>query len=109
MIAVVQGTWMLCDGIHALKSGSYFGSRLGPWATVVAQAGIDPCSTAMKYTFVSLGIVWLTVAALLTLRTAHALVLAIVAGVVTLWFLPFGTLLSAIVIAGAATQLTKRT
>ena len=107
-IAVVQGAWMLCDGIHAIRTGSYFGSRLGPWAAVVSLVNIDPHSATMKYTFVALGIVWLVVAALVVLQVSRALALAIVAGVVTLWFLPFGTLLSAVVIA-CAIQLTKRT
>lgn len=105
--AIVQGGWMLVDGIHALVGGNYFGPRLGPWAPLVAQAGIDPLSAMMKSIFVALGIAWLAIAALLIARARKALVATIVAGVLTLWFLPFGTLLSTVAIVCAATQLAR--
>ncbi|HEX7681148.1 MAG TPA: hypothetical protein VF713_23630 [Thermoanaerobaculia bacterium] len=99
--ATLQGLWMLSDGIHALRSGAYFGPRLGPWAAVVSQAGIDPQSTAMKYAFVAFGLLWLSVLVLVLARFRQGLIVAITAGILTLWFLPIGTLLSAMVIVCA--------
>lgn len=107
LFAIVQGGWMLFDGIHALSTGNYVGPRLGPWAALVAHPGIGPRSTAMKVVFVVLGIVWLAVAASLFARRRQAFVAAIVAGILALWFLPFGTLLSAVTIVCAATQLAR--
>jgi hypothetical protein len=99
--ATLQGGWMLIDGIHALRSGAYFGTRLGPWAAVVSQAGIDPRSTAMKVAFVAFGLAWLAVVVFMVARLRQALIVAIAAGSLTLWFLPIGTLLSAMVIVSA--------
>jgi len=96
--SALQGIWMLADGIHALRSGHYYGSRLGPWAAVVLRAGIDPNSTTMMVTFVALGVLWLVVLALLTARARHALTSALLAAILTLWFLPIGTLMSAMTI-----------
>jgi MYXO-CTERM domain-containing protein len=104
--ATLQGGWMLIDGIHALRSGAYFGSRLGPWAAVVSQAGIDPRSTAMKVTFVAFGLLWLAVLALVAARRRQGLIMVIIAGFLTLWFLPIGTLLSAMTIV-CALQLQR--
>jgi hypothetical protein len=111
--AAVQGMWMPADGIHALRSGHYYGSRLGPWAEVVSRVGIDPNSSTMMGTFVALGVLWLVVLALITTRARQALTLALLAAVMTLWFLPIGTLLSAMTIAcslllsrGATTERT---
>jgi hypothetical protein len=94
-VATVESVWMLADGTHALRTGSYFGSRLGPWAAVVSHAGIDPRSTAMKCAFIAFGVLWLAVITLLIARVRAGLSLAIAAGVLTLWYLPIGTVLSA--------------
>ena len=96
--AAIESAWMLVDATHALRTGSYFGSRLGPWAAVVSYAGIDPRSTAMKYAFIAFGVLWLAVFALVAARAAQGPTIAITAGILTLWFLPIGTLLSAIAI-----------
>jgi hypothetical protein len=99
--SAVQGVWMLADGIHALRSGHYYGSRLGPWAAVVLRVGIDPNSSTMRWIFVALGVLWLVVLVLITARVRHALTLALVTAIMTLWFLPIGTLLSVMTIVCA--------
>jgi hypothetical protein len=111
--SALQGSWMLADGFHALRRGHYYGTRLGPWAAIVSRAGIDPNSTTMMHAFVAFGVLWLSVFALVVGRDRFAAPLAIVAGILTLWFLPIGTLLSAITIVcalllsrGAATART---
>jgi hypothetical protein len=104
--AALQGGWMVTDGIHALGTGSYFGPRLGPWADVVSHAGVDPRSTAMKYAFITLGLVWLAVVALVLGRVRQGFNVAIIAGILTLCFLPIGTLFSAMVIV-CALQLRR--
>jgi len=86
---------MLADGAHFLTSGAYFGNGLGPWAALVTHAGIAPRSSTMACVFVAFGVLWLAAAFMLALgRTRYAVVVLAVA---TLWYLPVGTLLSAIV------------
>ncbi len=99
--SALQGIWMLADGIHALRSGHYYGPSLGLWAAVVSRAGIDPNSTTMMWTFVAFGVLWLIVLAMVGARARHALTLALLAAIITLWFLPVGTLLSAMAIVFA--------
>ncbi len=99
--SALQGMWMLADGIHALRSGLYYGPRLGPWAAIVSRAGIDPTSTTMMWIFVTFGVLWLVVLALVVARARHAMTVALLAAIITLWFLPIGTLLSAMTIACA--------
>src|SRR5580698_1822867 len=91
-VSALQGGYMLFDGIHKLRTGSYFGGHLGPWANLVSAVGISP--DAMAPVFVVLGVLWLTggVAYLLDLRWSRLLL--IVLSVVSLAYLIFGTLLS---------------
>jgi hypothetical protein len=95
-LAFVQGAYMLADGLHQLASGSYFGNGLGPWAWLVARAGIDPQSRAMAEAFVVYGVVWMAASIVLVLgRIRYAVAVLAVA---TLWYLPTGTLISAVVL-----------
>jgi hypothetical protein len=95
-LAFVQGAYMLGDGLHHLTSGSYFGNGLGPWAWLVARAGIDPQSRAMAYAFVAYGVAWIVGSVALGFGRAR-LVVAVLA-VASLWYLPLGTLISAAVL-----------
>jgi hypothetical protein len=89
---MLQGGYMIFDGMHRLHVGSYFGGRLGPWAALVSAVGISPGS--MAPVFVVLGALWLVagVAFLCRARVATALVIAV--SVISLAYLVFGTILS---------------
>jgi hypothetical protein len=104
LAAMTQG-WMAYDGAHALlrgdyvtpKSGQYAG-QLGPWAKVVSAAGIEPRSTLMKIIFVAYGGVTLLIAIGFILGFKWAWWGMLVAAILGLWYLPFGTLLNIIMI-----------
>ena len=85
---------MLFDGVHKLATGAYFGSRLGPWAGVVAAIGIAPGSMAPL--FIVLGLVWLIGAALLMARSRAARDVLITISILSLFYVVFGTALSVI-------------
>ncbi|HEX3462724.1 MAG TPA: hypothetical protein VHS78_01555 [Candidatus Elarobacter sp.] len=106
LLAFVQGAYMIADGTHFLASGAYFGNGVGPWAVLVAHAGIAPLSPAMASVFVTFGVLWLLAAVALTLGRARYAVIAL--AVATLWYLPIGTLLSAIVAFIAARSARRR-
>jgi len=64
-LCLLQGGYMLLDGVRALVVGAYItpsagehAGELGPWARLVALVGIEPESTGMKLVFVGLGVLW---------------------------------------------------
>lgn len=97
--AFVEGGWMLFDGAHRLVAGDYVrvGRRLGPWADVVAAGGIDPMSLGAMFVVLGLGVTIGGIGLLSARRWAWSW--AFVFAVGTLWYLPFGTLLSLAVVA----------
>ncbi|HZZ64692.1 MAG TPA: hypothetical protein VFE17_04275 [Candidatus Baltobacteraceae bacterium] len=99
ILGMLQGLFMLVDGLHAWITGSYFapGGQVGPWAGVVAAAGIPPFSLTMKLVFVILGGAYILSGAAYALYPRRAIYFAAVA-VLTLWYLPLGTILSLIVL-----------
>ena len=92
IIAVSTGGFMLVDGVRKLLSGTYFGPSLGPWSAVVRAAGFDP--QHFGAVFAVLGAAWLVALAGLLTRAWWGAPAAIGVGVLTLWYLPVGTLFS---------------
>lgn len=102
-IAFILGGWLAFDGGHALVRGDYvtpssgeYAGRLGPWASVVSVVGIEPRSTLMKSIHVVLGAAWLMAMVGLAMGASWARVGLLVCAVSSLWYIPFGTLLSLI-------------
>jgi hypothetical protein len=99
-LALLLGLWMLVDGAHALVTGTYitpsggtYAGSLGPWATVLSAMQIDPLGTPAKLAFVLLGVIWL-VHARNIIRNKIIRPAAIALCVLTLWYLPFGTIVA---------------
>ena len=101
LLAFAQGCWLTIDGGRALIVGSYFtpaSGKLGSWADLISTAGIAPGSIGMKSFYFACGLLWLAAFVGLVLRRAVSRWLAIIAGVATLWYIPFGTLIGIVVI-----------
>jgi hypothetical protein len=105
-IGLMQGAWLTLDGSRALIVGDYvtpssgeYAGQLGPWSRVVAAVGIPPRSTLMKSIHVGLGIAWLLFAMAFMLRMRWAWSGLLACSVLSLWYLPFGTLFGFIEIA----------
>jgi hypothetical protein len=97
IVALIVGGWLAFDGTRALTTGDYVTVRageLGPWSHVVAAFGIDPRGTVMKWAHAVLGIAWLVSAAVFLSRVSAAWYALIGCSVLTLWYLPLGTVLS---------------
>jgi hypothetical protein len=106
LLALVMGAWLLFDGIRAFATGSYttptsgeFAGQLGPWARVVAAIGLDPHGVVVRAVHLLLGASWLAVAAGVLRRRPWASRVLLVAAVLTLWYLPVGTIAAVVVIA----------
>ena len=101
LLALVEGGWLAFDGARALVVGDYvtprsgeYAGQLGPWADLVSAAGIEPRSTLMKSIHLGLGAAWLVVTGAFVLRRRRAWHGMLLCAIATLWYLPFGTLLS---------------
>ncbi len=100
VLSMLEGLFMFLDGAHALFAGSYFapGGQIGPWAAILAAIGIDPFSTGMKAAFVVLGASFVLSAAAYALYMRRSSFYLGAVAVLTLWYLPLGTILSLIVL-----------
>jgi hypothetical protein len=97
VIAILNGGWMLFDGVHVLVKGKYFGPpQPGPWSQVVTAVGLNPFSLGPL--FVGLGLLWIVAAGGILQGSSWAWLLAVIVSVASLWYIPIGTLLSVIAI-----------
>lgn len=97
---------MAFDGTRALITGDYVtpktgpkAGQLGPWHHVVERLGVNPRGTPMKLFFAGYGAAWLLLAAAFLRGAAWAPGGMLVAAVGALWYLPLGTVLSAVQVA----------
>ena len=96
-LSLINGLWMLVDGIYVLVNGKYIGpEKPGPWASLLSFTAVDVFKLGPL--FVIFGIAWLAFAGGLLAGAEWARTLGIVLSVATLWYLPFGTLISIIVL-----------
>jgi hypothetical protein len=101
LLAIQEAGWLAFDGTRALLVGDYVtpssgphAGQLGPWSKLVAGVGLEPRSTLVKSLHVLLGAGWLAMAVCFALRLPWAWWGMLGCAVATLWYLPFGTLLS---------------
>ena len=96
LLGSIQGLWMLIDGIYVLANGKYIGpEKPGPWASLISPTGVDVFK--LGPVFVAYGVAWLVFVAAFWFDMSWARTFGIVLSVLTLWYLPFGTLISIIV------------
>lgn len=97
LLALLTGGFMLLDGIYVLVRGKYIGpEKPGPWAELFYPFGIDVFSLGPL--FVVFGLLWLTWLYGLWTRKGWAYRFGLILSVLTLWYLPVGTLLSLIIL-----------
>jgi hypothetical protein len=112
--AVVLGGFMLFDGLRALLLGDYltptsgpYAGQLGPWADVVSAIGVTPRGFPMKLAFTILGASWLVALIVFVRRSHTGRVPLLLLSVLTLWYLPVGTILSLVILAVLGPQWTR--
>ena len=87
---------MLIDGIYVIANGKYIGpERPGPWASLISFTGADVFKLGPL--FILFGLAWLTFVGALFVDAGWAKGFGLLLSVVTLWYLPFGTLISIVV------------
>jgi hypothetical protein len=96
-LSFLNGIWMLIDGIYVMVNGKYIGpEKPGPWASVISWTGVDVFK--LGPIFVLFGIAWLAFIVALMADLTWARSFGIAISVLTLWYLPVGTLISIVVL-----------
>lgn len=96
-LSSINGLWMLIDGVYVLMNGKYIGpEKPGPWASLIGFTGVDVFK--LGPVFFLFGLAWLIFAGAVWADASWSRVFGIVLSVLTLWYLPFGTLISIIVL-----------
>ncbi len=105
LLMFVNGGWMAFDGARALVVGDYVTPRtgqhagqLGPWTHVVRASGIEPRSPLMKTIFLVYGTAVLCVIVAFVLRADWSWFAMVLAAALSIWYLPFGTLIDLVVL-----------
>ncbi|MBO9562265.1 MAG: hypothetical protein J7621_05795 [Niastella sp.] len=97
IIAFINGGFMLLDGIYVMFKGKYIGpEKPGPWANLFYKLQVNVFRLGPL--FVAYGLVWLAFLYGLLSGQSWAYKLGLIIAILTLWYLPVGTLLSIIVL-----------
>jgi hypothetical protein len=97
LIGLVVGGWMIFDGVYVLKTGKYFGpEKPGLWSDIAAWFGLDPFSLGVP--FIALGALWIVFLAAMLVQQSWAWYAALLTAILTLWYLPVGTILAVLYI-----------
>jgi hypothetical protein len=105
VLAFISAGWLAFDGAHALVTGDYVTPRsgphagqLGPWSKLFTAMGLDPRSLFIRWLHLFIGTAWLGAIGSFACRVRRAWGAMVLCAVAGLWYLPFGTLISLIVI-----------
>jgi hypothetical protein len=97
ILGVLNGGYMLLDGLYVMIKGKYIGpEKPGPWANLFDKLNIDVFKLGPL--FILFGLVWLIWLYGLWTHQSWAFLLGIIISVLTLWYLPAGTLFSLIIL-----------
>lgn len=97
---------MLLDGLFVLFKGKYIGpEKPGPWANLFYKLGIDVFRLGPL--FILFGLLWLTWLYALWTNQGWAYLFGLIISVLTLWYLPAGTLFSLIILVILLTAKSK--
>lgn len=93
ILAIITGGFMLIDGIHVLLKGKYIGPpEPGPWASLFYKMKVNVFKLGPL--FIAFGLVWLVFASGIWMQRSWSFPLGIAISILTLWYLPVGTLIS---------------
>ncbi len=97
ILGLLNGLFMLIDGIHVMLKGKYIGPpKPGPWANLFYKMQMDVFKLGPL--FIIFGILWLVFLYGLWTNQQWSYAFGIVVSILTLWYLPVGTIISLIVL-----------
>ncbi|GAB2980898.1 hypothetical protein GCM10027049_15640 [Mucilaginibacter puniceus] len=97
VLSLLNGLYMLADGVYVLLNNKYIGpEKPGPWANIFSSLNIDVFKIGPL--FITYGVGWLCFVIAYLYNMSWAFSLGIAMSVLTLWYLPAGTIFSLIVL-----------
>ena len=97
VLGLLNGSYMLLDGIFVMIYGKYIGPyKPGPWANLFYKLDIDVFKLGPL--FIAFGIAWLFFLLSFWTKQKWSYIFGILLSVLTLWYLPIGTLFSITII-----------
>jgi hypothetical protein len=106
ILGIINGGFMLVDGIYVLINGKYIGTeKPGPWSNIFSKFQIDVFKLGPL--FIVFGILWLIWIYGLWTNQSWNYIFGILVSILTLWYLPIGTLFSIIILVVLLTSKTK--
>lgn len=106
LFGLLNGGYMLLDGLYVMLKGKFIGpEKPGPWANLFLQLNIDVFKLGPL--FVLYGALWLIWLYGLWTGQSWAYTLGLTLSVLTLWYLPVGTLISVVVLTLLLTARAK--
>ncbi|MBN8688159.1 MAG: hypothetical protein J0M10_14130 [Chitinophagales bacterium] len=98
ILGILNGVYMLADGIYVTLKGKYIGpEKPGPWAALFYKLNADVFK--LGWLFIIFGLAWLFWLYCLWTNKEEAYIYGIFLAVLTLWYFPFGTLSSLLLLA----------
>jgi hypothetical protein len=89
---------MVFDGVHVMLRGKYFGpDKPGPWTVLFSRVGIDPFRLGPM--FVAFGVMWILFLTAMLFGRTWGWYGATAVAILSLWYLPLGTILSLLYLA----------
>ncbi|MGZ8541636.1 MAG: hypothetical protein ACXWV6_13360 [Chitinophagaceae bacterium] len=106
ILGFINGGYMLLDGIFVMLKGKYIGpDKPGPWADLFYKLNINVFKLGPL--FILFGITWIAFLIGLLTSQSWTYLLGLIISIMTLWYLPVGTLLSVIILVVLLTSKQK--
>ena len=97
ILGLLNGGYMLLDGIYVMLKGKYIGpEKPGPWSNLFYKLKIDVFNLGPL--FIAFGLLWLFWLYCLLTHQSWTYTLGIIISILTLWYLPVGTIFSLIIL-----------
>ena len=97
ILAVLNGGYMFLDGVFVTLKGKYIGpEKPGPWSWLFYKLNIDVFK--LGWVFIIFGLLWMIWIYALWTSKDWAFAYGVAISILTLWYLPAGTLFSLIIL-----------
>ena len=97
ILGLLNGGYMLLDGLFVIFKGKYIGpEKPGPWSILFYKLDIDVFN--LGPVFIMFGLLWLIWLYGLWTNQSWSHTFGLVISIMTLWYLPVGTIFSVIIL-----------